>query len=115
MKGPAQNLRKMGAKRFHHTGFGLQAWMTFSVEISLEGTYQIFDYLNLKIQIGVSVMAKLSMLSKSVLGCAVFLRRPGGVHTLEREIGLTLQIPTPPIEVHPGFDSPLRPNSSEGQ
>lgn len=34
-------------------------------------------------------MAKLSMLHKSVLGCAVFLRRPGGVHALEREIALT--------------------------
>ncbi|MNJ27629.1 hypothetical protein D3C77_221380 [compost metagenome] len=62
--------------------------MTLSVAISLEGTCQVFGFLNVKIQIGVSVMAKLSMLFKGVLGCAVFLRRPDGVHALKREVAL---------------------------
>lgn len=88
MKGPAQNGRKMGAKRFHHTDLAIKVQVMLSVAISLEGTYQFFDFLNVKIQIGVSVMAKLDMWYKSVLGCAVFLRRPDGVRALERGIVL---------------------------
>lgn len=82
----AQNLRKIGAKRFHLTGLAIKAQMMLSVAISLEGTFQVFDTLNVKIHFGASVMAKLDMLYKSVLGCAVFLRRPDGVRALEREI-----------------------------